>query len=196
MGYSLREFNKMMGRYIPEGSRAIEFPEVNAVAYVHEVSREGFGARYYMVAYSGKRNKPDANYSFKSAEARDKAVADWADGLKRCAEYKAKMKADRISKPVSLKVGDIVHTSWGYDQTNVDFFEVVRLVGKSSVGIRKVSAEIEATGYASGNCTAESGKYVGEEKVCRVRDGSTVVNADGMGHYAWIGSKARASWYA
>ena len=33
----------------------------------------------------------------------------------------------------SIKVGDIFYTSWGYDQTNVDFYEVVGLTpsGKS-----------------------------------------------------------------
>ena len=28
-----------------------------------------------------------------------------------------------------LKVGDVLRSSWGYDQTNVDYYEVVELVG-------------------------------------------------------------------
>lgn len=35
-------------------------------------------------------------------------------------------------------VGDILRCSWGYDQTNVDYYQVVALVGVSSVRIRKI----------------------------------------------------------
>ena len=32
-----------------------------------------------------------------------------------------------VDKPtVELKVGDILYSSWGYDQTNIDFYEVVK----------------------------------------------------------------------
>lgn len=27
----------------------------------------------------------------------------------------------------NLKIGDILYSSWGYDQTNIDFYEVVKL---------------------------------------------------------------------
>lgn len=39
------------------------------------------------------------------------------------------------------KVGDILIASWGYDQTNVDYYQVVALVGTSSVRIRKIQSE-------------------------------------------------------
>ena len=38
------------------------------------------------------------------------------------------------------KVGDILHHSWGYDQTNCDFYQVVE-VKKASVVLRKIGAE-------------------------------------------------------
>lgn len=37
-----------------------------------------------------------------------------------------------------VKVGDLFCASWGYEQTNVDFFQVVALVGASSVRVREV----------------------------------------------------------
>lgn len=37
-----------------------------------------------------------------------------------------------------VKVGDIFSSSWGYEQTNVDFFQVIALVGESSVRVREV----------------------------------------------------------
>lgn len=41
-----------------------------------------------------------------------------------------------------VKVGDFFSASWGYEQTNVDYFQVVALVGASSVRVREVAPEI------------------------------------------------------
>ena len=38
------------------------------------------------------------------------------------------------------KVGDILHHSWGYDQTNCDFYQVVE-VKKASVVLKPIAAE-------------------------------------------------------
>lgn len=37
-----------------------------------------------------------------------------------------------------VKVGDVFSCVWGYDQTNVDFFQIVALVGKNSVRVKQV----------------------------------------------------------
>ena len=44
-----------------------------------------------------------------------------------------------VTNKYGVKVGDIFKSSWGYEQTNVDFFQVVELVGSCSVRIREVS---------------------------------------------------------
>jgi hypothetical protein len=50
-----------------------------------------------------------------------------------------------ITKP---KVGDILYSSWGYDQTNIEFFKVVK-VSEFSVWIQEVGSKIvEITGWA------------------------------------------------
>lgn len=48
-------------------------------------------------------------------------------------------KSDIKVNKYGIKVGDIFNCSWGYDQTNEDFFQVVALVGKESVRIREVN---------------------------------------------------------
>lgn len=40
-----------------------------------------------------------------------------------------------------VKVGDYFSICWGYEQTNVDFFQVIALVGEASVRIREVNPE-------------------------------------------------------
>ena len=56
----------------------------------------------------------------------------------------APQKAEAVNK-YGVKVGDLFHSSWGYEQTNNDFFQVVELVGTSSVRVREVYPEITST---------------------------------------------------
>lgn len=51
-----------------------------------------------------------------------------------------------------LKVGDVLISSWGYEQTNVDAFQIVALVGSSSVRVKEVVLPVrkaENDGYCS-----------------------------------------------
>lgn len=50
---------------------------------------------------------------------------------------KASNKAEKKNR-YGVKVGDIFSASWGYEQTNVDFFQVIALVGECSVRVREV----------------------------------------------------------
>lgn len=59
----------------------------------------------------------------------------------------------QVLETVSTKpyVGQILYSSWGYDQTNIEFFKVVK-VSDFSVWIQKVGSEItEITGWAHQN---------------------------------------------
>ena len=50
----------------------------------------------------------------------------------------------------NVKIGDIFKAVWGYDQTNVDYYEVVKLVGKTMVEVMPIGAKVEETGNMSG----------------------------------------------
>ena len=41
-----------------------------------------------------------------------------------------------------VKVGDLFVSSWGYEQTNVDYYQVVSVHGKSSVRVREVRPQL------------------------------------------------------
>lgn len=72
------------------------------------------------------------------------------DGEK--AEPKSNKKTVEKVNKYGVKVGDIFRSTWGYEQTNVDFFQVIELVGACSVRVREVNLPIiedKATGWAS-----------------------------------------------
>lgn len=58
-------------------------------------------------------------------------------------------KAEKTNK-FGVKVGDLFRTSWGYEQTNNDFFQVVELVGSMSVRVREVCPPVVSRDAVSG----------------------------------------------
>lgn len=61
-----------------------------------------------------------------------------------------------------VKVGDIFSASWGYEQTNNDFFQVIALVGKKSVRVREVNLPIVRRDPVSGMAEDRVYKITGE----------------------------------
>lgn len=78
----------------------------------------------------------------------DEATVKAAIDGKPVKASKPAAKPAKVNK-FGVKVGDLFHASWGYDQTNNDFFQVIELVGEQSVRVREVNPvclDSEATG--------------------------------------------------
>lgn len=74
------------------------------------------------------------------------------------APSKEKTAAQPKANKYGVKVGDLFYASWGWEQTNVDFFQVVALVGESSVRVREVQPrmiEEDPTGPMAADRTYE-----------------------------------------
>jgi hypothetical protein len=130
-------------------------------------------SKTYVMAFSGKRQRPDFHFSFGSHDYAQKYAADWLAGIDRKQAERAAQKARAKAEAIPLQVGDVLRSMWGYDQTNVDFYEVVELVGKCSVRIREIAAQREA-GDMRGLVVPKLGAYIGEPMLKRVSDGGRV----------------------
>lgn len=67
-------------------------------------------------------------------------------------DYAGKTKQTNQTKQnyLGVKIGDIFVFSWGYEQTNINYFQVVALKGTKQVIIREIAYKItETTGYES-----------------------------------------------
>ena len=66
---------------------------------------------------------------------------------KKCWYRKLNYTGTRAEKRnyLGVKVGDIFHYSWGYEQTNANYFQVVALKGTKQVVIREIGYEITET---------------------------------------------------
>lgn len=81
-------------------------------------------------------------YSFKTVERR----AEWIASFKKQVQEREGWKLDRAIAKKSFvnpaKVGDILYSSWGYDQTNIDFYQVTAVKGKQVV-IRQICQKVD-----------------------------------------------------
>lgn len=88
-------------------------------------------------AFKGRRKRPDIFCWYRCEQDREYRVRSFLADVQKEFERKEALRQKR-SQPHTLKIDDILATSWGYDQTNVDFFKVVKLVGKSSVELVRI----------------------------------------------------------
>jgi hypothetical protein len=94
-----------------------------------------------------------------------------------------------------LNVGTIVVNSWGWEQTNVDFYQIVRKTPKS-VWVKKLPATVEQNGFMSG-MAMPTGEPVGEEiGPCRINKRGGISVSKYGGTSVWNGKPQYASWYA
>lgn len=96
------------------------------------------------MAFGGKRAKPDFYFRFPSEEARARRIQEHTNREIYHAKETARRRAER-NVPHQLKVGDVLYCSWGYDQTNIDFYEVTEIVGKQTVRIMPICGRTESS---------------------------------------------------
>lgn len=62
-----------------------------------------------------------------------------------------------------VKVGDIYYTSWGYDMTIVDFYEITSIIGKQTVTMRKLNQKRDEHMSGIGTTMPVLGSYNGDD---------------------------------
>lgn len=125
-------------------------------------------ARLYKLLTTGKNKgqyKLLKGYFFGNEERRETWVRETITNIKaniQSDELRKAVKKDAVSGH-PFKVGDALYASWGYDQTNIDFFEVVDVLPKS-VKVRPIGQiRIEGTeGFMCENVKPDLGNYTGE----------------------------------
>ncbi|MEO0879238.1 MAG: hypothetical protein AAFY22_05935 [Pseudomonadota bacterium] len=150
--------------YKPANARTITCKTSGAYVFIFETAKGHPCAHAYT-----KNAKRHAVWRFRflSEDQRAKRVAAFlkgqADHVARKAERRAKQSA-----PHSIEVGHVFYNSWGYEQTNIDFYEVVRTTPKG-VYVRPIaSKQTDATGWAQGYVVPDLGAFTGEAVFKRV----------------------------
>jgi len=139
--------------------------------YKIELSENSKGkpvARLYKFLTVGKNKdtyKLLKGYYFTDENRREIWVKEQINNIKNRIEDRIKnntAKKAAVSQH-TFKIGDCLYQSWGYDQTNIDFFEVVEILPKS-VKIRPISQiMVEGSGgFMCENVKPDKGNFTGE----------------------------------
>lgn len=99
---------------------------------------------------------------------------------------------------LNVSVGDIFYGSWGYDQTNVNFYEVTGLTG-ASVRIREVGQVQVGDSGPSESVMPDKGNYIGPEMTKRLKSGyqgsAAIKVNDVISAWAWDGKPKHRTGY-
>lgn len=149
--------------------------------YVGELERNG-ATVFVAAGYVGKAAKASFFYSFRTMQKLGEHADKWAADMVKSAQYKAARVQERNAFQHTLQVGDVLYTSWGYDQTNIDYYQVTKLVGSKMVEVCEIASQsVDGAHYMTGESVPNVGKFVGKPMRCRVGEGNC---AKVDGHHA------------
>lgn len=141
---------------VPAGAVKIASKVDNSVAYTYD-NAKGLPT---VIAFFGNQTKRSFWFHYNTPAQRAAKLTEFFESVTANQERKAAMSAER-KQPHTLKVGDILNTSWGYDQTQVEFYQVVEVKGKATVVTRELCQEVEegSEGYDSNRVLAIKDKF-------------------------------------
>ena len=129
---------------------------------------------FIAIAFGGRRTKRDWGYRFDTNDKRQTYINTFMKERFEIAAAKVSAKAERKAlmdaQFKDIKVGDIFCESGGYDQTNVYFYELVALKGKTGT-FRNIQKEVVpgSEGMMSADVVPVPGAYTSDEYTKRIQ---------------------------
>ncbi len=182
----------MKTRHIPENTEAREFPEAAVVAYCGQQ-----GEFATVKAYKGRQSRAAFFLAFRSPEQRDAHLSAYVERETAVEAYKQERQQARHG----LAVGDILYAVWGYEQTNVTFYEVIRVPSERSATVQQIEADIteDGQGGMSGTSMPRQGVFTpNSTPETRRASGLHMLGGgrrSGGSLTKWDGRPRRVTWY-
>lgn len=139
------------------------FKEFNGMVY-EAVTEDG---RFLVMAFANQAKKPVFYYSFNDENKKNDFIVNWAVSQVKKVNLKLKRQAEKKRLQENalqfVNVGDIFRSSWGYEQTNIDYYQVTAIKGKSTVTLQEIKAKIvEETCHDTGKKLPVKNGFIGE----------------------------------
>ncbi|MCR6574331.1 hypothetical protein [Campylobacter insulaenigrae] len=114
----------------------------------------------------------------------DCKTPEWNSRLKSCEKYiKLLNKIENIANFQAIfnkkheknengyKVGDLFYSSWGYEQTNIDFYQVIA-TSKKTIWMAKIEANVYYENWHGGKKSPKKNSFIFDEKVFKTLSNS------------------------
>lgn len=175
-----------------------------------KVKRDESGSgRPWACIWKPKATNPYANYQFRDMARREAWIAEQVANYEHSMAIKAERKAQRAGrldgvKLESVEVGDIFDYSWGYDQTNVEFLQVVAKTGRK-VTVRELAhATVDGSqGFMSASVLPVKDRFLEgnfaktlTKLVQYTNEGRAFLSFEFGWCDKWAGTPSYSSWYA
>lgn len=179
---------RIEGRWVPQGYQEVKRDDLPAVVYAD-------WEHLHALAYKGRGKKHVWYYRFQSLAGMEQKINEFFNGVAAHEEYKKQQREERKMFVPGLIEGDILYTSWGYEQTNVEFFQVTGIKNKR-VTLREIAGDTTETGSMSGNTKPVRGLWTGEPLTRTVQPGDRV-KIDSIRNAYPLGDREQVScsWY-
>lgn len=118
---------------------------------VYNISLVRFQGRNgrYIAAWTPGMKRPRYVYKARTPEEYDKAMECIRQEAERFRRHDEAQEKAAAAFRESLRVGDILYSSWGWEQTNIDFYQVIAIRG-SAVDLRQLDQRTTEDGYMCG----------------------------------------------
>lgn len=136
--------------YVPAGALKVKDKQSSAVVYLYTNKNNQLCLR----GFFGRRFKPAFAYAYKDPKKRQARIEEFFKSIRTHEERQQKTNGYH-----TLEIGSILYSSWGYDQTNIDFYEVVGFKGKTLVLLREIEQIKTPTGDMYGTTKPRPGKF-------------------------------------
>lgn len=172
--------------------------DLGVLKVLYEETKDGEPIAY---VWTPKAINPYAHYRFSSVERRAQYIAEQAKNMKAHKERVAEARKERSDYKHNVKVGDVFVCSWGYDQTNIDFYQVAEVKGRQVV-IRQITSRLVngEEGFMQGRSIPNKNNFKGEPMSKLVQSGYENRPSLKIESYAWAslwdGKPEWCSWYA
>ena len=124
--------------------------------------------------FAGKSSKPVFHLKYQNTEQLRKSVIARFESLTKIyreaeeRKNKQKIAQSNLSAADHFKVGDIVVNSWGCEQTNIEFYQVIAVKNKT-ITVRELLKDYKETGFLCGESTPIINSFVENEKPFNLR---------------------------
>ena len=131
-------------------------------------------------AYRAKAKKPFINTRYRTIERMKQAVSQEIKACNDRQDRKEKEKQDKAERlkdfRKKLQVGDIFSTHWGYEQTNVEFYQVTAIKG-AFCEVREIAKRSHDTGYMQSEVSPKQNEFIGEPIKKKILDGYIMITS-------------------
>lgn len=141
------------------------FSDFKGMAYLYPTSQKS--GVWSACGFTGNRSKPDFRYWFDTKDDAKAYIQKWAvvqiqKQLDKNQE-KAKNKALASQLKELVSIGDVFVSSWGWEQTNINYYKVVGFSGESTLKLISIAShKFEEDQMMGGTKTPDVDKEFGE----------------------------------